>query len=146
MATPRQVKLIELLRENLGKVGERQNLGEILVEAGYSEATAKNPYIIMESETIQEGIEDLLKILDDKRRLSVTHISEDKLVKSSARNNAYVFDMLNKNHQLLSGKATENVKVSGYEEMTDDELDYELERRKNRVLENVGREGTENKE
>ena len=48
-------------------------------------------------------------MLDDKRRLSLTHIDNTKLKRSSARDLAYITDVLTKNHQLLSGGETEKV-------------------------------------
>lgn len=108
MATPKQNKFIKLLLENLGKPSNTKTLGEMILEAGYSETMAKNPYQILESETIQEGIEDFIKILDDKRRMAVTKITEDKLDKASARDNAYISEVLTKQHQLLNGGVTDN--------------------------------------
>lgn len=116
MPTPKQEKVIKLLVENGGKLGKTKSKGEILLEAGYSEAIAKNPHKVIESETIQEGLEDFVKMLDDKRRLAITHINQTKLEKSSARDLAYIADTFTKNHQLLTGKETERgeIKVSGF--------------------------------
>lgn len=109
--TIRQTKLIKLLMENYGKKGETKPLGEIMIEAGYSEESAKNPKLFLDSPVIKEGIDDFVKMLDDKRRLAITHITKKKLEKSSARDNAYIADVFTKNHQLLTGKATEMVKT-----------------------------------
>ena len=75
----------------------------------------KNPYLIFDSEVVAEAMDDFTKMLDDKRRMAITKITEDKLDKVSPRDLAYIGDVLTKNHQLLSGGATENVKVSGVE-------------------------------
>ena len=80
----------------------------MLIEAGYTKATAKNPYIIFESETIKEGISDLMSSLEDKRKLAITYLTDKKLKKSQARELIYVIDILTKNIQLLGGKPTEN--------------------------------------
>lgn len=82
-----------------------------MLEAGYSKAQSLNPYQIINSETVQEGISEFLGMLDDKRRMAITHITKEKLDKSSARDNAYVVDILTKNHQLLSGGKTANEEV-----------------------------------
>ena len=84
----------------------------MLLEAGYTKATAKNPYIIYESESIQEGISDFISQLDDKRRMAITYITKKKLTKASPRDLSYIADVLTKNHQLLSGGATERNEVS----------------------------------
>jgi hypothetical protein len=109
MATPKQEKLIRLVRENMGKVGNTKTLGELMLEAGYAQSTADNPYEIFESPAVQGGLEDLLKMLDDKRRMAINKITEDKLDKTSPRDLAYIGDVLTKNHQLLSGGATANI-------------------------------------
>lgn len=132
MATPKQQKLIKLLIENYGKVGETKSMGELMVLAGYSEQSAKNPHLILDSEVIQDGIEDFVKMLDDKRRMALTKINEKKLESSNAYHLALIADVLSKNHQLLSGKATENVKHT-YDELTDEQLDELIKRRKDPV-------------
>jgi hypothetical protein len=83
-----------------------------MIEAGYSEAQSKNPNHILDSETIQEGISDFIRSLDDKRKQALTHLTEDKLEKAPAREIAYVMDILNKNHLLLSGGDTERTKIT----------------------------------
>ncbi len=115
MPTPRQEKLINLVKENLGKTGNTKSLGELMLEAGYSEVMSRNPYQVFETETMQEGLQDFKQLLDDKRRLAITHITKDKIAKSSPRDLAYVADVFTKNHQLLSGGVTENLRVSGVE-------------------------------
>lgn len=116
MPTPKQEKVIKLIVENAGKLGKRKSKGEILAEAGYGSGTIHNPKRVFESETIQEGLEDFVKMLDDKRRLAITHINQTKLEKSSARDLAYIADTFTKNHQLLTGKETERgaVRISGF--------------------------------
>lgn len=110
--TPKQQKLIKLILDNLGNPNNTKTMGEMILEAGYSKNMADNPYQILESETIQDGISDFMKMLDDKRRMALTKITEDKLEKSSARDNAYITDLLTKQHQLLGGGTTENVKAT----------------------------------
>lgn len=116
MPTPRQEKLINLLVENLGKLGNTKSLGEIILEAGYSKAMAKNPYQILESETIQEGIGDFVDSLDKLRKRALKHITQKKLEKSSAKDLTQIADLATKNHQLLTGKETERgeIQVKGF--------------------------------
>ncbi len=109
MPTPKQQKLIKLVLENMGMTKSSKSLGELLLEAGYSKTIAKNPYLIFKSEVIKDGLADFIGMLDDKRRMAVTHITEKKLAKAPARELAYVADVLTKNHQLLTGGSTENL-------------------------------------
>ena len=112
MATPKQIKLIKLIRENLGNVKSTKTLGKMLIEAGYTKGTAKNAYMIFESDAIKKGTQDFIDSLDDKRKLAITYITNKKLKKAPARELAYVTDLLTKNHQLLTGGKTENTGVS----------------------------------
>lgn len=112
MATPKQQKLIKILSENIGKKDSSKTLGQMLREAGYSDIQSLNPKKILETKAVKEGVSDFVKMLDDKRRMAVTHITEDKLEKASARDNAYITDILTKNHQLLTGEETERQGVS----------------------------------
>jgi len=107
MPTPKQEKLIKLLMDNYGKQGETKSLGELMIEAGYTKESAKNPKLILDSPVIQEGVEDFVKTLKDKRRLAITKLTEDKLEKSSARDLSNITDVFTKNIQLLSGEDTD---------------------------------------
>lgn len=111
MATPKQEKLIKLLMENYGAKKNTKPLGELMLEAGYSEASAKNPKLIIESEEIQNGISEFVSMLDDKRRMAIVKLTDDKLEKSSAKDLASIVDVLTKNHQLLTGGETDNLGV-----------------------------------
>ena len=111
MGTPKQEKLIKLLMVNYGKAGETKSLGNLMIEAGYSKKSAKNPKLFLESPIIKEGIEDFIKTLDDKRRLALTKITAKKLEKSNAYQLALITDVLTKNHQLLTGGDTEKSKT-----------------------------------
>jgi len=107
LGTPRQEKFIKLLLENLGTPRNTKSLGELALEAGYSEAMAKNPQMILESEHVKKATSDWAKMLDDKRRMAITYITEKKLEKSKAKDLAEIVDKLNKNYQLATGGETE---------------------------------------
>lgn len=111
MATPKQEKFIKLVLENLGVSGSTRSLGELMREAGYSESMCKNPQMVFESETVQDGIKDFVNQLDDKRKRAITHITESKLEKSTAKDLASIVDILTKDHQLLTGGDTERSKT-----------------------------------
>jgi len=122
--TQKQIKLTKLIVENLGNKKTTKSIGKLMLEAGYSEIQSKNPHQIFYSEAVQEGISDFVKMLDDKRRMALTKITEDKLEKSSARELSSITDTLNKTHELLSGKPTENInyKISKDEQKKIDSL------------------------
>ena len=126
--TQKQIKLIKLIVENLGNQKTTKSIGKLMLEAGYSKIQSENPHQIFYSEAVQDGISDFVKMLDDKRRMALTKITESKLDKSTARELASITDTLNKTHELLSGKPTENVnyKISkGEKDKIDNLLDDE---------------------
>ena len=106
--TLKQKKLIKLIMENYGSKGATKPLKDLLLEAGYTSASAKNPKIILDSKNITESDElnNFIKSLSDKRKLAITYLTSRKLSKAPAREIAYVIDVLTKNTQLLSGKET----------------------------------------
>lgn len=112
MPTPKQEKLIKLLLENLGNPNSTRTLGEMILEAGYSKTMSENPYQILESETVKEGLEDFTKQLTDKRQRAITYLTDVKLEKSEAKDLTDIIDKLTKNIQLLSGGATEKKEMT----------------------------------
>lgn len=107
--TPKQQKLIEVIVENSGKKGFTKSLGTMIVEAGYSEETAKNPKQIINEEMLEE-LDPILSKMEKLRHRALENITDKKLEEASARDNVYVADTLTKNIQLLGGKPTENNK------------------------------------
>jgi len=110
--TIRQTKFIKLLLESLGSKDNKKTLGDIILEAGYSATMAKNPYQILESKTIKEGLKPFIDKLDERRKSALNHITDKKLKASAGRDLAYITDVLTKNHQLIGGNATERVAIS----------------------------------
>jgi uncharacterized protein YyaL (SSP411 family) len=108
--TPKQQKLIQIIIENYGNKGNTKSLGEMILEAGYSEATAINPKLII-TEEMQEMIDPVVEKMETIRTKALDKITDEKLTLSSARDNAYVADTLTKNIQLLSGKETERTNL-----------------------------------
>lgn len=109
MATPKQEKLIRLILENIGQTGLTKTMGELLAEAGYSEAIQKNPYLILQSETIQEGIAQVAEDMDKIRRKALNELMARDIEKEPYRDVVKAVDVLTKNHQLLTGGETERV-------------------------------------
>lgn len=109
--TPKQTKLLSLLIDNYGKRGQAKPLGKLIIEAGYSPVSAHNPQIVI-TEEMKETIQPLIKKMEEVRTNALDKITEDKLGQSSARDNAYIADILTKNIQLLNGGATERISVN----------------------------------
>ena len=107
MATPKQEKLLKLLIENYGEVGSTKSLGQLLKEAGYSDASAHNPKIILESKEIQEGLNDVIADLEELRRDALKALKEKDLSEERYSDIVKGIDTLTKNHQLLTGGETE---------------------------------------
>ena len=91
----------------MGEQGLTKTKGELLSEAGYSEAIQKNPYLIFESETIQEGLSDVVKDLEKLRRDALNELKSRDLSQEQYRDIIKGIDTLTKNHQLLTGGDTE---------------------------------------
>ena len=118
--TPKQQKLVSLLKQELSKQGGTKTLAEIMILAGYSPETARKPSEkVLNAPGVKEATEEFIEELDKKARLAVGAITPDKLKKSSMRDNAYVADIMVKNKQLLSGKETErkSIKIEISEEI-----------------------------
>jgi len=112
MATPKQEKLIKLLIENYGTTKSTKSLGSMLLDAGYSEASAHNPKIILEGKEVQDGISS---VVDDLNMLRQTFLDELKARDVSEERFPDVvkaIDTFTKNSQLLSGKETERTEVT----------------------------------
>ena len=107
MLTPKQQRLVELLVENYGLKGNRKTLQALMLEAGYSANSAKNPKIIIEDTRVGEAISPLLAKMEEVRDKALKSITDEKLKMSSPRDATYIADTLTKNIQLLSGGETE---------------------------------------
>lgn len=127
---PKSEKLVQLLIENYGKRGKRRSLGSLLLEAGYSPASAHNPKIILETKTIKEALTPFLETLVNRRNKALEALTDDKIEKESAQKIAYIFDVLSKNTELLSGRPTERVDTLSDEEKQklDELLDFAHEK------------------
>lgn len=108
--TPRQEKVKNLSLENLGKKGDTKTKGQILKEAGFAPAMQKNPKIVFDSPSLKAHLDPFIAEIDRKRRMALKGVTPKKISKQSAYTNALTVDVLTKNHQLLTGGATENVK------------------------------------
>jgi len=111
MLLPKQQKLIEIIIDNYGKKGKRKALGEMMIEAGYSENSSLNPKLII-TEEMQEIINPVIEKMEKIRTSALDRITDEKLDQGTARDNIYIADLLTKNIQLLNGGATERQGIS----------------------------------
>lgn len=108
---PKQQKLIKIIVENYGVKGNTKSLGEMMLEAGYSEESSKNPKQII-TEEMQEKINPIITKMEEVRLRALNRITDEKLDSASAKDNASIADIMTKNSQLLSGGKTENIGLS----------------------------------
>lgn len=112
MATPKQEKLIKLILENLGNSKTTKTLGELILEAGYEESMAKNPYQILGSETIKEGLEETVDKMKKIRDKALKALTNKDLSLEKSKDLGDIVDKIQKNIQLLTGGDTERVKFN----------------------------------
>jgi flagellar motor component MotA len=86
--------------------GEKPNVYQSQLKHGYSERSAKSMKV-KETKTYQEILEPFEKVLDQTRRKAIKHMTDRKLERSSARDLAYISDVMTKNHNLITGNPTE---------------------------------------
>jgi len=109
MPTPKQEKFIKIMLENVGTKGNTKSLGQMLLEAGYEESIAKNPYRILESETVKEGLSETVKKMKKIRNKALKTLDNKSLDEEKPKDVVDIVDKLQKNIQLLSGEETERV-------------------------------------
>lgn len=114
--TEKQKKLLKIIFANIGAKGTTRTMKEMIREAGYKESMASNPQQVLQSEFLRTKVDSFVKQLDDKRRMAITYLTEKKLDESKGRDVAQIIDILTKNHQLLSGGATERVNLYNWGE------------------------------
>jgi hypothetical protein len=107
--TPKQQAITKLISENICKVGERKSLGEMALEAGYSESMSKTPAKILSSKQIEPIIEEQLRKVDQVRDNALDEISPKKLKKTPALQLAYISGEMLKERQILTGGITERI-------------------------------------
>ncbi len=128
--TPNQARLMELIVESYGKRGKRRSLGSMLLEAGYSPESAKNPKQILAAPVIQELVGNLAQDFENKGKSALGHITEKKLKGAGPSTLIYVASESIKVSRLIAGKSTAN--IAGYIVTDSDkkELDFILSQHK----------------
>jgi hypothetical protein len=105
--TPQQQRAIDLFLENLLNGGTK-SITEILIEAGYSPASADQYTNIMVG--IRPHLEPFVERMEKHRERVMTQM-EARIEKAEYRDLARSLDILTHNIRLLSGKSTQNVGV-----------------------------------
>lgn len=113
VSIPAQEVAKEVL-ENVRK-GKRPNLGKIIKSKGYAETTSTVPTQVTNTKSYQDVIRPFVEQLEQERQRAIRALSNKNLDEERYKDLVDAIDKLTKNHQLLSGGATENVKVSGVE-------------------------------
>ena len=87
--------------------GKLVNLGKIIRESGYSEATSKCPTIVKNTKAYQKEIQPIVKQLEKEIQRVVSEMKNKDLNGVQYGELSRVLDILIKNKQLLSGGATD---------------------------------------
>lgn len=110
--TIKQQKLVSLLKQELLKQNGSKTLAELMILAGYSPKIADKPsQKVLNSPAVRDATQDFIKKLEEKANMAIDNITENKLKKSTARDNGYIADIMVKNRQLLSGHDTERKSI-----------------------------------
>lgn len=104
--TPKQSKVVNGILANMSKEGKTKTLKQIVRDAGYSEGMTKTPSVITNSPAVKNKLEEVVEMMEEKRKMALQAITSEKVRKASALSNAYTIDILTKNTQLLTGKRT----------------------------------------
>jgi hypothetical protein len=122
--TENQKRVVEKTCEKLRK-GELVNKGKILKEVGYSKRTSEHPKKIYESDGVKGGLEPIVNRMINERDRLLTEAQTRELSDIRYEEIMRATDILTKNIQLLSGKATErNENV-----LTDEQINELINRR-----------------
>lgn len=119
--TAKKMKLVKGLVENLSKQGKARALKYVVMDAGYSENTAKQPSSVITPDVMAK-VNPIIAKMESIRNRALDAITDDKLKVSTARDNTYVADILTKNSQLLQGNATEIVHTTSLSKEEQDKL------------------------
>jgi len=112
--TINQYKFINILYQILQGKTENMSLAKIAKKAGYSDALADQPCIIIRSKGIQKVLNDkqFLRKIKSIRDRAGNFITDAKLQKASANDLTKIIDTMQRNANLLQGKATTIAKNS----------------------------------
>jgi|TARA_Y100000310_G_C20701923_1_gene830801 hypothetical protein len=108
MATEKQKKAVERIVENHG------NVSKSMREAGYTDASAKNPKNLTESDGYKEITQNVVERMIIERDRALGMMAE-KIADAKYRDMSDSTDKLTKNIQLLTGGDTDRGRISVFE-------------------------------
>jgi len=126
--TQKQRKLVKQILENIGKRGFTKTVEQMMLNSGYSVKMARAQRGIIDSPTIQAELSPIVQGML-KERNAVIKAMGKKRNEAKYRDLTDALDKLTKNIQLLSGKETQQLKITGYEKLKDEELNDELRKK-----------------
>lgn len=139
--TLKQRRVIDLTKQELSKpTGTKKSKAQIIREAGYSREVSEKPELVYESKAVKDQLSTFISTLEKKRQKSLNAITDEKLKRANARDNAYITDILTKNHQLLTGGATENIAINLPNSVYERLLERERERIDADIIEEESKE------
>ena len=100
--------------------GKRPNLGKIILKRGYALTTSTVPSQVTKTKSYQGVIKPFVEQLEIERNRAIAAM-KGKISKAKYRDLTDAIDKLTKNHQLLTGGATQNIAM-GVKHLKDDEL------------------------
>jgi len=125
--TVKQQKLIKLLSENLSNTGFTKTMTQMMIEAGYSETTARQQTCILSA--LEDETAPILNKLIEERDRAIEAL-KGKIGKAKYRDLVDAVDKLIKASQLLRGKPTGIVSIN----QLLDELNGETNPRKQKEI------------
>lgn len=105
--TIKQKKLIRLISENFGNKESTKNMYEMMLEAGYSESTAKQQSRILSTVREKPEMQGVVAKLEKIRDNALNALEGKDLNKVDAGTIVRILKDLNHDIELLSGRATE---------------------------------------
>lgn len=100
--------------------GKLVNLGKIIKESGYSEATSKCPTIVKNTKAYQKEIQPVVKQLEKEIQRVIKEMKNKDLNSVQYGELSRVLDTLIKNNQLLSGGVTDRTENKFNNEQIDE--------------------------
>ena len=110
--TIKQQKLVNGLTETY-KGKNSDTFTDIALKAGYTKDSAQNPPQLLKSTAVQKRLSLFLASMEKARQLHLSELQKPEKVENvSARDNAYIMDILVKNERLMTGQSTENKAIA----------------------------------
>jgi len=107
--------------------GKKIVMGEIIRDSGYAVSTSLRPSQITESKAYQSEIAPFVTRMERLRDKILAEMDKKDLNKEQFTNLSNSLRNLTHDIQLTRGKATENVAINDYRNLTNEELDKLLE-------------------